>query len=185
MREIFKLQHVRDVVGITNHQTLTDFPAIHQYTHICCRPKWPHPLMPEGRPIVSDCDSETYNICSFIDHFLQPLATRHSAYIKDTYDFITKVRGTEIPSTAFLVTGDVTALYTNTDITRSIECVRKILEKYPLSDVRPDAEILQLQEIALRNNEFEFAGHLFLQICGTAMGKGFASGLDFDKAAEN
>ena len=99
--------------------------------------KWPHPLMPKGRPIVLDCDSETYNRCSFIDHFLQPLATRHSAYIKDTYDFITKVRGTEIPSTAFLVTGDVTALYTSMDITRSIECVRKIFDEYP-SDVRPD-----------------------------------------------
>jgi len=158
-------------------------PKVHK-THC----KWPHPLMPEGRPIVSDCDSETYNICSFIDHFLQPLATRHSAYIKDTYDFITKVRGTEIPSTAFLVTGDVTALYTNMDITRSIECVRKIFEEYP-SDVRPDEEILQLLEIALRNNEFEFAGRLFLQICGTAMGKGFAPSLaniylrEFDKAA--
>jgi len=160
-------------------------PKVHK-----ARSKWPNAHMPEGRPIVSDCSSETYNICSLIDHYLQPLAIKHRAYIKDTYHFISKIKGTEIPSTALLVTGDVTALYTNMEIDRSIETVRRVFEEYP-SDNRPDEEILQLLEITLKSNEFEFAGRLFLQICGTAMGKGFAPSLaniylrDFDKAAVN
>jgi len=34
------------------------------------RAKWPHPNMPEGRPIVADCGSETERICKYIDYYL-------------------------------------------------------------------------------------------------------------------
>ena len=146
-------------------------PKIHK-----ARTKWPHPQQPEGRPIVSDCGSETYKICEFIDYFLQPLATLHPSYVKDTYDFLSKIRGQVIPENALLVTGDVTALYTNMQIDRSIAAVREIFAEYP-DFRRPDEEIIKLLEIALTRNDFEFAGRLFLQICGTAMGKKFAPSL--------
>jgi len=132
--------------------------------------------MPEGRPIVSDCGSETYHIARFIDYFLQPLAKTSPAYIKDTYDFTQHVKGTRIHRHAFLVTGDVTALYTNMDINRSIEAVREIFRQNPILG-RPDEQLLQLLELSLKNNEFQFAGKLFLQILGTAMGKSFAPSL--------
>ena len=72
--------------------------------------------MPEGRPIVADFGSVTERICKFIDFFLKPLSNHHPSYIKDTYHFVAKIRGQKIPEGAFLVTGDVTALYTNMDI---------------------------------------------------------------------
>lgn len=40
--------------------------------------------------------------------------------------------------------------------------------------MRPDKEILQLLEINLTKNDFEFDGQFYLQISGTAMGKVFA-----------
>jgi len=43
---------------------------------------WPQEKMPEGRPIVSDVNSETYRVSEFIDHFLNPLAVKHFSYIK-------------------------------------------------------------------------------------------------------
>ena len=103
-------------------------PKVHK-----ARGKWPGPLQPEGRPIVSDSGSETYNICKLIDYFLQPLSIRHPSYIKDTYDFLSKVQGLEVPHNALLVTGDVTALYTNMDIEKSIEAVKKIFLEFPPS----------------------------------------------------
>ncbi|KAF4070120.1 hypothetical protein AMELA_G00298160 [Ameiurus melas] len=45
---------------------------------------WPTPLTPPGRPIVSDCGSESYRIAEFLDHHLNPLSTRHPSYIQDT-----------------------------------------------------------------------------------------------------
>ncbi len=175
-------QHLSATVP-TSHRSFYLLPKVHKN-----RDKWPHNNMPEGRPIVSDCGSETYNICKFIDYFLKPLATKHPSYIQDTYDFVDKIRDRIIPQDAFIVTGDITALYTNMDIDRSLAVVREAFFLNP-DTARPDQDILALLEIALRFNYFEFANKLFLQICGTAMGKSFAPNLaniyllKFDKMA--
>lgn len=39
--------------------------------------------MPPGRPIVSDCGSESYLVASYIDYFLNPLS-KHPSYIRHT-----------------------------------------------------------------------------------------------------
>ena len=38
-------------------------PKIHK-----AKDKWPQPQMPSGRPIISDCNSESYKIAEYIDH---------------------------------------------------------------------------------------------------------------------
>jgi hypothetical protein len=153
------------------------------------RQRWPQPdRMPEGRPIVSDTGSESYRVSKFIDHHIRPLSTDHPSYVKDTYDFVAKIRLQQVPKDAFLVTGDVTALYTNMDIQRTLEVTRDALRQHPDAN-RPDDYILRLLDITLNNNDFEFNGEYFLQICGTAMGKSYAPGLadlymeKFDKKA--
>lgn len=65
------------------------------------------------------------------------------------------------------------SLYTNIDIEAGIACIKKIMEKYPNSE-RPDEGIIELLEINLKRNDFEFNGEYFLQIKGTAMWKKFA-----------
>lgn len=129
--------------------------------------------IPPGRPIVSDCGSETYRSAEFIDFYLNPLAKKHDSYIKDTYDFIQKIRAIEIPTNSLLFTMDVDSLYTNIDTQEGIQAVRDIFLKH--RDLkRPDKELLQLLEINLTRNDFEFDGQYFLQTKGTAMGKKFA-----------
>ncbi len=141
------------------------------------RSKWPQvDRMPEGRPIVSDCGSESYRVSQYIDSFIRPISMKHLSFIKDTYDFVSKVRNQRIPKGAFLVTGDVCSLYTNMRIDRTIEVTRQALKKNP-AEGRPDAHIIKLLEITLQNNDFVFDGEFFLQICGTAMGKTYAPAL--------
>jgi len=72
---------------------------------------------------VSDSGSETEHICELIDYYLQPLSTKHNSYIKDTYHFIEQVKNTIVPDSAWLVTGGITALYTNMQIGPSIQAV--------------------------------------------------------------
>jgi len=137
---------------------------------------------------VADSGSEKERVAQFIDYFLQPLACTHPAYVTDTYHFTDRVRGQVIPQDAFLVTGDVTALYTNMDIDLTISIIREIFAEFP-SARRPDEQLLCLLELTLRNNDFEFAGRIFLQICGIAMGKRYAPSManiflrKFDKRA--
>ena len=153
------------------------------------REKWPNTHMPEGRPIVADCGSESYRVSKYIDYFLQPLATSHDSYLKDTYDFISKIRHQPIKEDWFLVTADVTALYTNMRIDLILKSVQEAFAANP-APRRPDSEILELLELTLRNNDFEFAGEVFLQTVGTAMGKTYAPSLanlylqQFDKQAK-
>ena len=47
------------------------------------------------RPIVSGFDSPTDNLSRYITHFLQPLAERIPAFIKDTTHFINTIHATE------------------------------------------------------------------------------------------
>ena len=135
---------------------------------------WSRPYeIPLGRPIVSDCSSETCYTAEFIDFYLNPLSTRHDSYIKDTYDFVNKIKRVHIPVDSFLFTIDIDSLYTNIDTTEGLQTISNIFSKYP-DATRPDAQILQLLNINLTRNDLVFNGEFFLQVKGTAMGKKFA-----------
>ena len=125
---------------------------------------------------MSDVESESYRISQWLEHFLTPLAIKHETYLKKTYDFVEKIRGKIVDKDCYLITGDVSALYTNMQHERTIECVREIFKKYP-DRTRPDKHILDLLNITLRNNDFQFNGKCYLQTCGTPMGKVYAPAL--------
>lgn len=136
--------------------------------------KWTVPFeIPPGRPIVSDCGSESYQVAEYIDHFLNPISTKHPSYVRDTYDFIEKVRKIRVSEKTLLFSIDVDSLYTNIETAAGLVAVRKWFDKYP-DESRPDKEILELLQISLTRNDFAFNGEWFLQIKGTAMGKKFA-----------
>ena len=94
--------------------------------------KWPHPAGPEGRPISSDCGSETQKICELIEYFIQTLAKTSPAYIKDTYDFIEAISNKSIPTEAVLILADVTALYTNMKTDLILKSAKDIMEEFPM-----------------------------------------------------
>ena len=163
-------------------RTIYFLPKVH-------KPKetWPTQI-PECRPIVSDVNSECYNVNGFLDYHINPLSVKHETYIKDTYDFLQKVRNQTINKEWILATGDVTSLYTNMNINRTIACVKQAFKKYP-SQGRPDKHLLDLLEITLKNNDFEINGQWYKQTCGMGMGKKQAPGLanlyllNFDRKA--
>lgn len=139
--------------------------------------KWTLPnKIPPGRPIVSDCSSESYNLSIYIDSFLNPLVSLQPSFIKDSFDFIAKIRGQIIPSNALIVTADVNSLYTNMNVNRTISVVNQVFHKYP-DPSRPNQLILKGLEVILKRNDFEFNNNVYLQTTGIAMGKRFAPSL--------
>lgn len=136
--------------------------------------KWTVPNeIPPGRPIVSDCGSESYRTAEYLEHFLTPLSVKHPAYVRDTYHFVDIVKGIRTASDFCFFTMDVDNLYTNIPIEAGLACVRDIFARYP-DPSRPDEELLELLEINLTRNDFIFDGQYYLQVKGTAMGKKFA-----------
>jgi len=137
------------------------------------RQKWTVPdKIPPGRPIVSDCNSESENVAGFIDDFIKDKAKRHPSYIKDTYDYVDKIRDLDIPKDALLITLDVESMYTNIDHDKGLEAVASAFderEKTPKFHA-----VMKLLEISLKRNDFEFDHKHFLQVSGTSMGKKWA-----------
>jgi hypothetical protein len=152
----------------SNPRTFYLLPKIHKPIE-----SWSDPMIPPGRPIISDCGSESYRISEIIDYHLQPIANRHFSFLNNTEDFLSEVSKISVPPNSLLITLDIDAMYTNIDIERGLTSVRRAFDKYPDNN-RPTSEILALLELSLKGNDFEFAGEIYQQICGCAMGKRFS-----------
>lgn len=167
-----------------NIRTFYMLPKIHKP-----KSKWPAVNMPEGRPIISDVNSESYRTAEYLDYFINPLSLKNDSILKNSYEFVEKIRGRTFPQGYLLVTGDVKSLYTNMNLDRILDCVRGAFIEFP-DPGRPDSEILELLHFTLFHNDFSFNGQQYLQVHGTAMGKKYAPGLanlylkSFDTAAK-
>ena len=129
---------------------------------------------PPLRPICSGYSCCTVRLSEFIDSFLKPAARKTKSYIKDTTDFINKTKAFLISQPTsdakiFLVTMDVTSLYTNIDHNEGIEAVSSHLEKRRNKKV-PSSLLAKLMKYILSSNTMSFCNRFFHQIKGTAMG---------------
>ena len=72
---------------------------------------WVHKKGVPGRPVVSACGSATDGMYEIVDFFLQPYMPTIPSSIKDTDDFIRRIRNIiDLPSDVLLVTFDVVSL---------------------------------------------------------------------------
>ena len=128
--------------------------------------------IPPGRPIVSNCNSETEKVSEYIESFLKTKSTNHPSYIKNTNDFISKIKNISIPENALLITLDVENMYTNINNADGIEAVD---EAFSDSADNPKLPFIKkLLQIVLENNDFEFNNKTYLQKSGVSMGIRFA-----------
>ena len=127
---------------------------------------------PPGRPICSANGCPTERISSMVDLFLKPLVQKSDSYVKDTTDFIKKVENIKnISSETIIGTLDVTSLYTNIPNDEGIEVISETLKRERKGEVNPKNEsLVDLLEMVLKNNNFQFNNENYLQISGTAMG---------------
>ena len=64
-----------------------------------------------GRPLISNCGFYTENISAFLDHQLKLIAMQVKPYIKDTNDFLKKLRDLpDLPQDSIICTIDVVGL---------------------------------------------------------------------------
>ena len=134
---------------------------------------------PPGRPIVSANECPTERISQFVDFFLKPFVPNIRSYLRDTSHFILEIADLgHIPRNSLLVALDVCSLYTNIVIIEAIRCVLEFLSKYRITTQFPtNQSIIELLEVTLNCNNFQFNGENFLQVGGTAMGTKVAPSL--------
>ena len=123
-----------------------------------------------GRPVVSSIDCHTSKISEFVDHYLQPFAKQLNSYVKDTTDFIRKLKyfSDQKDKDTILVTLDVKSLYTQIPNQEGIEAVKSTLYQ---SDKREMAPVITaFLWLILTLNNFTFNDINYLQTSGMSMG---------------
>ena len=126
-----------------------------------------------GRSVISNCGYYTKDLSAFLDFHLQPLAQTVKSYIKDTNEFLNKLRSVpKFPDNIILCTVAVVGLYPNIPHEEGLSTLRKQLnnriEKYISSDTLCD-----LAEVELKNNILKFGKKTLKQKRGTAIGTKF------------
>ena len=127
-----------------------------------------------GRPVISICEILTEKVLEFLDHHLQPIVKQAESYIRDTGDFLAKLKAVgEAPKGTISVTACVVGLYPNMPHGKGLEILKRQYENYPNKNVSTE-DIGKMANLVLKNNLFEFGSHSYKEISRTAIGTKFA-----------
>ena len=127
-----------------------------------------------GRRVISNCGFYTGNISSFLDHHLQPIAQKVNSFIKDTNHFSWNIKSLDqLPEGAVLCTIDVVGVYPNIPHEEGLASLRKFLDARTEKIVTTET-LLELAEIVLKDNIFQFNQKTLKQLRGAAIGTKFA-----------
>ena len=127
-----------------------------------------------GRPVISNCETPTEKASEFLDYHLKSVMQRSWYYIKDSGDFIEKIKSiNNIPDDAHLVTADVVGLYRSIPYELGLKALEEALEKRDSLQISI-SDLVKMTKFVLQNNYFEFNVETKQQISGTAIGTKFA-----------
>ncbi|OXA47181.1 hypothetical protein Fcan01_18000 [Folsomia candida] len=133
-----------------------------------------HKVGNPGRPIVSTVSCPTSLISAFVDSVLHPIIAQTPSYLKDTTDLLCFLKDFSFPldphnNSTFLVTSDVTQLYTVIPHADGLTAAKFFFDSRPENDP-PSHVLIRLLELVLTLNAFEFNSEFYSQTSGVAMG---------------
>ena len=118
---------------------------------------------PKLRPIVSSIGTFNYNLGHFLCDLLSPLVPNGYS-CKDTFSFVSQIKNANL-SKKFLVSYDVTSLFTNILLQKTIDIATNLI-CYP----NPNLNITKKKELfATSQTRFIFNCKFYNQIDGVAM----------------
>ena len=125
-----------------------------------------------GRLVIPNCDTPTEKVSEFLDSELKSVMEEGCSYIKDSGDFINKLKNIgHNPQDAIMVTADVVSLYPSIFHDARLDALRKALDNRENKKISAD-DLTKMDELVLKINYFELNGKK--QTLGTAIGTKFA-----------
>ena len=127
-----------------------------------------------GRPVISNCGTPTEKASEFLDNQLKEVMQNGWSYIKDSNDFIKKIKHLKnIPDNALLVTSDIVGLYSSIPHEAGLRALKEVLDRREEKKISTE-DLVKMTAFVLRNSYFEFNGQAKHQISGMAIGTKFA-----------
>ena len=122
------------------------------------------------RVYISGIGTPTEGIAGLVEEELKEGVESQRSYVQDTADFLRKLGEIEfLREDEFMFVMDVVALYPSVPREKAREAMVRSLEARELKKI-PTADLLELSEMVLENNEFSFEGEQYVQREGTAIG---------------
>jgi hypothetical protein len=126
------------------------------------------------RPVVDYRKAPTYNLARFLKGVLQPVADKGPYTLKNSFDFVDKIRGVVVEEDEEMVSLDVVSLFTRVPVARTLSVINDRLIGDPdwrignHSLTRTD--VMKLLTVCLSSTYFTWNGQSYKQKSGTPMG---------------
>ena len=127
---------------------------------------------PKLRPIVSSIGTFNYDLARFLCNLLSHAVPDNYSY-KDTFSFVSQIKITN-HSGKFLVSYDVTSLFTNIPLQETIDIAINLIFNHNPNLNITKKELKKLFLFATSQTHFLFNGKFYNQIDGVAMGSPLA-----------
>ena len=126
-----------------------------------------------GQPVISNCGTPTEKVSEFLDHILKAVMQQSGTYIKDSGDFIKKLKEIkEVANDATMVTADVFGLYPSICHDVRLETLRKTLDEKTNKKNGPE-DLVKMVDLFLKTTTLNLMVKLN-NFLGTAIGTNFA-----------
>ena len=81
-----------------------------------------------GRPVVSQVDDPTYNMCKELTRILNPLDESGRSFIKDSFALKDMLKNITITDDCRLFSLDIKSLYPKVPLWKALQCTRQALQ---------------------------------------------------------
>ena len=122
---------------------------------------------PKLRPIVSSIGTFNYNLARFLCDLLSPLVPNDYS-CKDTFSFVSQIKNANL-SKKFLVSYDVTSLFTNITLQETIDIAINLIFNHNPNLSITRKELKKLFLFTASKTHFIFNSKFYNQIDGVAM----------------
>ena len=130
-----------------------------------------------GRPVISNYGTPIEGVLAFVDFHLQPIIRTLAHIIKDTTEFLSKLKELDdIPDGAIICTTDVVGLYPHIPHDEGLKSMKEMIEESEkgLSSTILSQDLIELAKVILGKNFSEFDNKIYWQKLGTTIGTKFA-----------
>jgi hypothetical protein len=130
-----------------------------------------HKLNVPLRPILPGNGTPTERLAMLAEYCLKEIPMGAQSYVKDSFDFVEKLKHLKLQEHDLLCSVDVINMYPSIDISTGVQHNLDAYEGFVgPRKILTSMGLQILLEGILNNNHASFEGALFKQICGTAMG---------------
>jgi PHD/YefM family antitoxin component YafN of YafNO toxin-antitoxin module len=121
------------------------------------------------RPITSNINAPTERLSKWLTSKLKDLPNPPGLFVKNTQEFVEKVKNIQLAPDEILVSFDVTALYPSVPIPAALKQLDTWLKSLKLE--KPLAAVYtKIAKLCMEQTQFQFRGAYYEQTFGTAMG---------------